>query len=178
MTLFACISSPPHSLLGPDMFRHILLPTDGSKLSQQAIAAGVRLARNLDATVVGVHVSPPHHGHTPEELMHRQADVHRRREELLDRQAEEYLAYVANSALADEVPCVCKKLRLDDPAQGIVDTAEKMRCDLIYMASHGWGADPETVIGSETIRVLHLSKVPVLVYKPPQVADRGVSFTA
>jgi nucleotide-binding universal stress UspA family protein len=50
--------------------------------------------------------------------------------------------------------------------QAILQIAEQTHCDLIYMASHGWKGDDAQLLGSETVKVLHYSKVPVLVHKP------------
>lgn len=146
------------------MYKHILLPTDGSGLSNRAVESGIRFARNIDATVVGLYVLPMPRKDMLDIWMHHDPDYARQRLALFDRMADGALSFVANSALALEVPCTCRKVESDAPHEAIVAMAEESRCDLIYMASHGWkGATP--YLGTVTLRVLHDSKVPVLVYK-------------
>jgi nucleotide-binding universal stress UspA family protein len=79
--------------------------------------------------------------------------------------SEKYLAYVANSAMAEGIPCTCLLVREDEPYLGIIKAAEHEHCDLIYMASHGWRGEAAQLLGSETHKVLLHSKVPVLVHK-------------
>jgi Universal stress protein family len=43
------------------MFKHILIPTDGSKLSEAAIQAGVQFAKSINAKVTGFHAMPKFH---------------------------------------------------------------------------------------------------------------------
>lgn len=147
------------------MYKHILLPTDGSELSRQAVASCILFARNTGATVVGVHVAPVPREDQLEAWTHHDPHYAERRKVLFDKFADEYLAFVANSALAEEVPCTCKKIHAKEPYLGIVKTAEQMHCDLIYMASHGWKGGEAQLLGSETLKVLHHSKIPVLVHR-------------
>jgi nucleotide-binding universal stress UspA family protein len=148
------------------MFNHILLPTDGSALSRQAVASGIRFAKDAGASVVGLHVIPVPHDDQLEAWTHHDPHYAQQRQALFDKFADAYLAYIADTALAAEVPCVCEKISADDPARMIVMTAEHARCDLIWMASHGWKGDSAQLLGSQTAKVLHLSKVPVLVHRP------------
>lgn len=148
------------------MYKHILLPTDGSMLSQQAIRSGVLFARNTGATVTGIHVIPRQRQDRLEAWMHHDAHYAEKRQELFEKTADKYLAYIANSALAEGISCTCKLVKSDEPYRAIVKTAEKERCDLIFMASHGWKGDSALILGSETLKVLLHSKVPVLVHKP------------
>lgn len=147
------------------MYKHILLPTDGSELSEKAVASGILFAKNIGATVVGVYVVTIPHQEQLEAWLHHDAHYAERRQALFEKFADEYLSFVSNSALAEEVPCACKLVKAQEPYQGIVEAAEKTGCDLIMMASHGWKGDASQLLGSETIRVLVHSKVPVLVHK-------------
>lgn len=97
------------------MHKHILLPADGSELSRQAVTSGIPFARNAGATVVGVHVIPVLREDQQEAWMHHDPHHEQRRRQLFDKFADEYLSFVANSALAQEVPCVCKKVNADEP---------------------------------------------------------------
>lgn len=148
------------------MYKHILVPTDGSELSRQAVASAMLFARNTGATVVGIHVIPLPREDRLEAWMHHNPDYAKQRQALFARLADEYLAFVANSALAEGVPCSCRKVEADEPYLAIVKAAEQAHCDLIYMASHGWKGDEGQLLGSETLKVLHHSKVSVLVHKP------------
>lgn len=150
------------------MYKHILLPTDGSELSRQAVTSGILFAKNTGATVVGIHVIPVLREDQLEAWMHHDPHYAQRQQQLFDKFADEYLSFVANSALAQEVPCVCKKVNADEPYLALLKTAAQLHCDLIYMASHGWKGDDAQLLGSETLKVLHHSKVPVLVHKPAQ----------
>ncbi|GAB3538183.1 universal stress protein [Noviherbaspirillum agri] len=150
------------------MYKHILLPTDGSALSRQAVTSGILFAKNTGATVVGVHVLPSPHPDQLEAWMHHDAHFIDRRHALFEKFANEHLAFISNSALAEEVPCTCKLVKADEPYLGIIKTAEQTHCDLIYMASHGWKGGEQQLPGSETLKVLVHSRIPVLVHKPSQ----------
>ena len=148
------------------MYKHILMPTDGSALSRQAVASGMLFAKNLGATVVGIHVIPLPQADRLEAWMHHDPHYAERRQALFEKFADEYLSFVANRAQAQGVPYEGKKIKAKEPWQAIVKAAEQERCDLIYMASHGWKGDDADLPGSQTVKVLHYSKVPVLVHKP------------
>jgi len=151
------------------MYKNILLPSDGSELSRQAVTSGILFARNTGATVVGVHVVPLPHPDQLQAWLHHDPHYEEKRQALLDKFADESLSFIANSAQAEGVPCLCKKLKGSQPGQEIVKAAKQERCDLIFMASHGWYAEEGELLGSDTLKVLHHSNVPVLVFK----AKRG-----
>lgn len=148
------------------MYKHILLPTDGSELSQEAIRSGMLFAKNSGATVTGMHVIPRQRPDQLEAWMHHDAHYAQKRQKLFEKMADQYLAFVSNSALAEDIPCHCKLVKADETYQAIVKTAEHEHCDLIFMASHGWQGGSAVVLGSETMKVLLHSTVPVLVHKP------------
>ncbi|MGV3741798.1 MAG: universal stress protein [Burkholderiaceae bacterium] len=148
------------------MFKRILLPTDGSRLSKQAVESGVRLARQCGAAVVGIHVVAVPQADRLEAWMHVDPHYEERRQALFDRFADEYLSFISACALAEGVPCTVQKVQENEPYAGIVRASEEDRCDLIYMASHGWSEGQSQLLGSVTHKVLHASTIPVLVYKP------------
>ncbi|HJW56031.1 MAG TPA: universal stress protein [Burkholderiaceae bacterium] len=148
------------------MYKNILLPTDGSALSQKAVRSGVLFARNTGATITGIHVIPQPHQDRLEAWMHHDEHYAERRQALFEKFADEYLEFIANSALAEGIPCTCKLVKADEPYLAIVKTAEQEHCDLIFMASHGWKGETAQLLGSETLKVLIHSKIPVLVHKP------------
>lgn len=148
------------------MFKNILLPTDGSTLSKQAVESGLRFAKQSGAAVVGLHVVAVPHVDRLEAWMHVDPHYPERRQALFDRFADEYLSYVSHCALAEGVPCTIRKVEENEPYLGIVRTAQAEGCDLIYLASHGWTDSQSQLLGSVTLKVLHASPVPVLVHKP------------
>ena len=53
----------------------------------------------------------------------------------------------------------------DQPYRAIIDTAHAKNCDLIVMASHGRRGVSALLLGSETVKVLTHSTIPILVYR-------------
>ena len=145
------------------MYTHILLPTDGSALSDAAVLKGLRLARLLGARVSGLHVTPEFHV-----LTYRTEMLEDTREEFAadsKAHAEKYLANVVKAAKEEAVPCNVEAVSSDHPADAIVRAAERLGCDLIVMASHGRRGAKGLLLGSETQKVLTHCKVPVLVVR-------------
>jgi nucleotide-binding universal stress UspA family protein len=143
------------------MYRHVLIPTDGSTLSEQAIRHGVALAAALGARVTGLTVSPPFHKFSADqEMMARTPEQYESEREA---RAGGILAAVRGAAQGTGVPCETVHLAMDHPWEAIVETARERGCDLIVMASHGRRGVPALVLGSQTVKVLTQSKVPVLV---------------
>ena len=147
------------------MFRHVLLPADGSPLARKAIKAGIALASELGAKVTAYYALETVQPYLYSEgfVINTAAlrDFDRRARD----QGMKYLARVEKAARAAGVPC---RTLLTKPAtayQGIVAAAKKQRCDLILMASHGRGELATLLLGSVTQKVLAHSKVPVLVYR-------------
>ena len=147
------------------MYKHILLPTDGSPLSARAAAQGVRLAKALGARLTVLHVIPPA---TPIAIGRKQSVAYATLEErvaLDQRHAAKALGLVEKAASAAGVPCKLESLKGDYPAEAILATARKRRCDLILMASHGRRGVQALLLGSETQKVLAHATVPVLVHR-------------
>jgi nucleotide-binding universal stress UspA family protein len=147
------------------MFKHILLPTDGSKLSREAVEAGIRLAQSLGARVTGFFAAP-----APTPVIYRKAmpvglttlEKHR---ETIEKTAAAYLAGIAKAARAAGVTYEGVSLTSDFPADAILATAKKRKCDLIFMASHGRRGLSGILLGSETQKVLAHATIPVLVFR-------------
>ena len=145
------------------MFKHLLLPTDGSALSQEAVRKGLRLAKEQGARVTAVHVLPEFHV-----LTYHVAMLEDTREQFIadcTKQAEKYLEAVRQCAGEEGVACETRSVVSDHPHEAITGTAEKSGCDLIVMASHGRRGLQGLLLGSETLKVLTHSKVPVLVLR-------------
>jgi nucleotide-binding universal stress UspA family protein len=145
------------------VFKHILIPTDGSPLSRAAAAAGIELAAKIGARVTGLFAAP-----APTPIVYRALlpvgymtpDEHA---ELTRRAAKKYLDAIDVPARRAAVKCECVRVTDEDPAHAILETARKRRCDLIFMASHGRRGISGALLGSETQKVLHEGRIPVLV---------------
>ena len=145
------------------MFKHILIPTDGSPLSKKAVRAGVAFAKELGAKVTVYHaleVVPPYSegGFVPPSALEPFEAAARK-------QAQKYLDEAARIARAAGVPCESQISRPVTVYKGIVDTAKKKKCDVIFIASHGRGELVSLVLGSVTVKVLAHSKIPVVVFR-------------
>jgi nucleotide-binding universal stress UspA family protein len=154
---------PPKLLKEANMFRHILLPTDGSELSALALQKGIQLAKALGARVTGLCVFQDVHyvgceaGIGPE--FQKQADV------AVQKEVEENLFAIEKAAIEAGVPCETERVKSFQVFEAIIETADKKGCDLIIMASHGRKGVGALLLGSETQKVLTHSKIPVLVYR-------------
>jgi nucleotide-binding universal stress UspA family protein len=147
------------------MFKHLLVPTDGSPLSYDTAKRAVNFARETGAKITFFFAEPDYpvafYGEgalidptTPEKFA-----------EIAERQAQEVLGRV--KALANEagVECASAAQVSDVPYQAIIDAANNAGCDLIFMASHGRRGISGLLLGSETQKVLTHSTIPVLVYR-------------
>jgi nucleotide-binding universal stress UspA family protein len=145
------------------MFKRILIPTDGSKLSDLAVDKGLDLAREVGAEVTAVHVGIPFHliSFRSDELTDSldQYDTHMRLK------GKEILAEVQRAAKEKGVSCTVSFSSSDHPYEDIIKAAETGGCDLILMASHGRKGVKGLLLGSETQKVLTHSTIPVLVYR-------------
>jgi nucleotide-binding universal stress UspA family protein len=143
------------------MYTHILIPTDGSVLSDMAARQGVAFAKSINAKVTAITVSPPFHIFAADPVM--VTDTREQYEKDCEVRAERYLGVVKEAAQTAGVPCEGLHTIDDHPYVAIIDTARDKACDLIFMASHGRKGVSALVLGSETMKVLTHSKIPVLV---------------
>ena len=148
---------------GMSVYSHILIPTDGSKLAGKAVQHGIALAQQVGAKVVALTVSPPFHALTTDTRMIE--DTPAQYKARMQEQAQKMLAAVTQAAQAANVACETVHVEHEHPYQAIIDIAASKRCDLIVMASHGRHGIAAIVLGSETVKVLTHSKIPVLVYR-------------
>lgn len=149
------------------MFKHILVPTDGSRLAAKGVRAGVRLAGALGAKVTGVYVIAPYQlPAVPEGGARLRNFVSPAAyQAATEKEARRVLAEVEIEAQAAGVPCRTRFVTAERPWQGILDAAKKSRSDVIAIASHGRSSLGGLLLGSETSRVLSHSKIPVLVLR-------------
>ena len=146
------------------MFKHILIPTDGSDLSQKAIRTGVELARFHAARVTGVHAIPDYHLMIAYEGVFDSVTEDRIEKEARTRAAS-YLEYIETACRAAGVPCLTVCETSDHPYAAILKVAESQQCDLILLHSHGRKGLAAVLLGSETRKVLTYSKIPVMVVR-------------
>jgi len=145
------------------MYKHILIPTDGSELSKKAVDHGIGLAKALNAKVTSVTVSEPFHVFAVEPVMVTDTpDEYKKRVAAL---AAKYLKAAKDAATAAGVACDVVQVEHEHPYETIIDTARKRGCDAIVMASHGRRGVSAVVLGSETVKVLTHSNIPVVVVR-------------
>jgi nucleotide-binding universal stress UspA family protein len=147
------------------MFKHILIPTDGSAVAGKAIKAGIALAKEMGAKVTGYYAVEPAPTHIYGEgyLADRKLveELERRAHEVAQKSVDE----VSAAAKAAGVKCDTVVDKAVLPYKGIVEAAEKNKCDAIFMASNGHRGLTGLLLGSVTQKVLTHSKTPVLVFR-------------
>lgn len=148
------------------MFKHVLIPTDGSAVAAKAIQAGVALAKQMGAKVTGLYAEgPPLQLHKGGGLMMVQKDVAAELERRSREYAERSVAEVGDAARAAGVPFEPLVVRSIEPYQAIIDAAAQRKCDVICMGSHGHRGLTGLVLGSVTNKVLTHSNIPVVVFR-------------
>lgn len=143
------------------MFKHMLLPTDGSPASGRAIAQAVTLAKSADAKITGLHVMPEFQVLTCQPQMLEDTCDQFMKE--CQASADAFLSALKSAADQEGVACETVCVTSDFPHKAIVRMAEGKRCDVIVMASHGRKGITGFLLGSETRKVLSHTKKPVLV---------------
>lgn len=147
------------------MFKHILVPTDGSKLSQKAVRQAIELASTTNAKVTALHVYPkfagsPYGTYGPAaEIIGEAHENHAR--------AESIKLFDAIRKLGDAAGITVDSILVENNEvwKQVIATAKKKKCDLICMASHGRRGFSGVLLGSETHKVLTHSDLPVLVLR-------------
>ncbi len=146
------------------MYRHILIPTDGSELAQKAVTHGLYLAKAVGAKVTALVVEHTFNVYDVHEskmdLMPKEFAAYTKR---IKEHATKVLDGVAQAAKAAGVKCETVQMVHDQPYEAIIKTAKSKGCDLIVIASHGRGGISGLVLGSVTTKVLTHTKIPVLV---------------
>ncbi len=144
------------------MYTKILIPTDGSELSDKAMAAGTEFAQALGATVVAITVIEPYSYSNLSEYRPESIDQYDNRVREI---AHDRLITAKELITKKNVPCEVAAFKSFSPAEAIIDAATEYGCDLIFMASHGRKGLAAVLLGSETQKVLTQSKLPVMVYR-------------
>lgn len=147
------------------MFKHILIPTDGSATANKAVKAGIELAKQLGAKVTGYYaveaIQPRVYGEGYV-VDHRMIKAF---EEQARAAGQKHIDGMARAAEAAGVKFTGLVTSAETPYEGIAEAAKKQKCDAIFMASHGRRGLASILMGSVTHKVLTHSKLPVLVYR-------------
>jgi nucleotide-binding universal stress UspA family protein len=148
-------------------YKHIMLPTDGSDMSRKAEKECVAFAKASGAKVTALHVVSHFHLHfqpwaTPKAV---HSKIEREHEEEAREIAQKMVSALVARAKEKGVECEGLVVVGDHPYEEIISNAEKRKCDLIMMASHGRRGFDAVLLGSETAKVLTHSKIPVLVVR-------------
>jgi nucleotide-binding universal stress UspA family protein/hemerythrin-like domain-containing protein len=145
------------------MYRHLLVPVDGTSLSTDTVGQAVELARTLGARITFFHATPDYQSSmsgeaevvwttSPGEFVY-----------AFEGRARELLSKAESAARALGVPCSSMSAVSDKPYAAILGAARQASCDLIFMASHGRRSALGMMLGSQTLKVLTNSEIPVLV---------------
>jgi nucleotide-binding universal stress UspA family protein len=147
------------------MYSHLLVPTDGSKLSDKAVTQAIALAQALHAKISFFYASPDYplpayaDGVVYEPVSKREYSL------LAKKEADKILDRMTTKASAAGVDCASVHAIAASPWEAILAAARKSKCDVIVMASHGRSGLSAMLLGSETQKVLTHSKLPVLVVR-------------
>jgi nucleotide-binding universal stress UspA family protein len=152
------------------MFKHILMPTDGTEHSEKAIERGIELAKLCGAKVTGIHVVPDYRMTMAEDSAFDPALPGKMAEEARAR-AESFLAFVKQTATKQGVSCDTEIATNSQPFDAIINTANERHCDLIVMTSRYRKGLVSLIMGSEASRVLHRASIPLLVFRALMSAD-------
>jgi nucleotide-binding universal stress UspA family protein len=147
------------------MFKHILVPTDGSRLSSDTVKRAIAFAKETRSKVTFFFAKPDYAAAFYGEGALIDPTTPDKSAEMADQQAKEILAMQEAAAKAEGVECGAISAVSDTPYEAIIAAAEETGADLIFMASHGRRGISGLLLGSETQKVLTHSKIPVLVYR-------------
>jgi nucleotide-binding universal stress UspA family protein len=144
------------------MFKRILVPTDGSDITQKAVEASIRLAGALGAEVHTICVKEPFPYGAISEM---QPTPPQEFFDAQERIAARHVAAVIEACAAAGVPCHGVSVEGLHPWEAIIEHAQRTDCDLLVMGSHGRRGVSALLLGSETQKVLTHTKIPVLVVR-------------
>ena len=147
------------------MFKHILVPTDGSEMSINTVKRAITFAGEINARLTFYFAKPDYPVALYGEGALLDPTTPERFAEMADHQADQILSAAKSLADAAGVSCAVMSTVNNVPYRGIIEAAAGSACDLIFMASHGRRGFTSLLLGSETNRVLTHTTVPVLVYR-------------
>ena len=147
------------------MYKHILIPTDGSEIAGKAVAAGIEFAREAGAKVTLFTAVPEYSPPSEGEIMARRVISIADHARSSEKTASGILAHAVQEARAAGLQFRTDYAQSNHPWQAIIDAAQRHGCDAIFMGSHGRKGLSKLVHGSETQEVLTHSTIPTVVYR-------------
>jgi nucleotide-binding universal stress UspA family protein len=147
------------------MFKHILIPSDGSQIAEIAAAAALELASEMHAKVTGFTAVEEFHLPTSADIKRGEIVSSEQYEKDAKQKADRIFTAVAARARAAGVEFDSDYAASARPYEAIIEAAKRHDCDLIVMGSHGRRGIDRWLHGSETQQVLTHSKIPTLVYR-------------
>jgi nucleotide-binding universal stress UspA family protein len=147
------------------MYKHILIPTDGSETADKAVEAGLAFARESGARVTLFTAVPEYEVPNEAAVMARRIISIDEHDRLSAQRAQEILASAAKRARDAGVDYDTDFVQSNRPSEAIVAAAGGHGCDAIFMSSHGRSGLARMWHGSETEDVLSSSTIPTLVYR-------------
>lgn len=145
------------------MFKKILVPTDGSDLSNRAVRAAIEFAKDHGSAIVGLSVAEISR-YFPISLIGGGDDLAMLADSIRQ-QARDYVKIIRDLADNSGVSCQVHTAESANPSDEILIASKKYACDSIFIASHGRTGLDKLLLGSQTQKVLAYSKVPVIVFR-------------
>ena len=147
------------------MFKKILIPIDGSELALKAVGTGVKLAGEVGAQVVFLHARAPYIAPYAAEVALMDSKTQDMFERSISLESDKILAEA--NKIAETAGVASQSVSVvSSRAESLIEkTVIEMGCDLIVIGTHGRGAVGRFIMGSVTTRLLHISPVPVLIYR-------------
>ena len=137
------------------MYKRILVPTDGTPMSEKAVEGAARFAKSLGASLVLITVVEPYS----------YTNLSEYRPESIEQNDERVTADAKRRCDEIGVPSTTLMVKSFSPAEAIIEQSKKHDCDVVFMASHGRQGFAAVLLGSETQKVLTHSQIPVMVYR-------------
>lgn len=150
------------------VYKKILIPTDGSPPSSAAARAGVDMAKQLGAEVVGVYVSPDFRFLIYGDQFPMSSVTEDEYKALEKKAGEDYLNEIQAAAQAAGVKFTPYMAYGNSASDEIIAAAAKHHCEMIFIGSQGRGGLSRFLLGSVTSKILSTCDKPVLVYRVKQ----------
>lgn len=147
------------------MFKHVLVPTDGSKTAEKAVEAAIDFAKSTKASITAFTAMPAFPMPSRNQLLSGKFENIAKYEERTIEKGEKMLERIVQMGRDAGVKVKVDVALSDEPHSAIVNAAKRNGCDLIFMASHGRTGLQELLHGSQTHEVLTRSKIPTLVFR-------------
>lgn len=147
------------------MFKHLLVPTDGTEFSMATVRRAATFASDASARITFLNIEHAFPAMYLGEGAIMDESAPAKFYQQADSQAHQILSSAEEIARAAGVQCTSLILVCESAYEAIIEAAEKNACDLIFMASHGRSGIGRLLVSSVTEKVLSHTKIPVLVYR-------------